>query len=71
MAAVAYGTARVPLPASAAAQLESRKGPFARFMDVLVDSRLQSAERELERHAHMLPRPFKSKPCRNRFPVSG
>ena len=60
MVAVTYGLARVPAnKASERAQAAApRKSLFARFMDALMESRLQQARREIARHAHMLPRVF-------------
>jgi len=71
MVAVTYGAARAALPASAATPVEAHKSRFARFMDALVESRLQAAEREITRHAHMLPRSFTIKQRRNELPFGG
>jgi len=57
MVAVTYGVARVPA-AQAGVQAASRKSIFARFMDALVESRLQAVHREIARHAHLVPRTF-------------
>jgi len=57
MVAVTYGVARVPA-AQASAQAAPRKSIFARFMDALVESRLQAVHREIARHAHLVPRTF-------------
>jgi hypothetical protein len=59
MVAVTYDVARVPAARAAERALaEPRKGLFARFMDALVESRLQAVHREIARHAHLLPRTF-------------
>ena len=60
MVAVTYGVACVPAAKGAkrAPAAVPRKGFFARFMDALVESRLQSVHREIARHAHLLPRRF-------------
>ena len=71
MVAVTYGAARAALPASAATSAEGRKGRFARFMDALVEARLQAAEREIARHAHMLPGSFKIRQRRGELPFGG
>ena len=55
MVAVTYGVARVPAPR---VQVAPRKNIFVRFMDALVESRLQAVHREIARHAHLLPRTF-------------
>jgi len=57
MVAVTYGVARLPA-AKAAKRAQApapRKNFFARFMDALVESRLQQVHREIARHAHLLP----------------
>jgi len=56
MAAVTYGVA----PSSANTKARSRaatprKNVFVRFLDALVESRLQQVHREITRHAHLLP----------------
>ena len=71
MVAVTYGAARADLPTSAATPAEGRKGRFARFTDALVEARLQAAEREIARHAHMLPPSFKIKSRRDELPFGG
>lgn len=60
MVAVTYGVAHVPATEAAdrAATVAPRKGFFARFMDALVESRLQQVHREIARHAHLLPAAF-------------
>jgi hypothetical protein len=60
MVAVTYGVARVPTAelaakAERAKAVTPRKNWFARFMDALIESRMQQARRELARHAHLLP----------------
>jgi len=57
MVAVTYGVARVPAKAAgkSAAQAASRKTWFARFMDALVESRMQQAQREIAKHIHLFP----------------
>jgi len=57
MVAVTYGTARIPATKNAerAKATAPRKNLFARFMDALVESRLQHVHREISRHAHLLP----------------
>jgi len=58
MTAITYGAARVRATKTAgrARAATPRKGPFARFVDALVESRLQHAHREIVKHAHLLPR---------------
>ena len=56
MAAVTYGVA----PSSADGKARSRAGAqrknfIVRFLDALVESRLQQVHREITRHAHLLP----------------
>src|SRR5262245_32665315 len=59
MVAVTYGVPNVPAARAAERALaEPRKSLFARFMDALVESRLQAVHREIARHAHLLPRTF-------------
>jgi hypothetical protein len=61
MVAVTYGVARVPgakVGAKVAERALPRKSLFVRFMDALVESRLQAVHREIARHAHLLPRKF-------------
>ena len=60
MVAVTYGVARVSAKKTAerAKAAAPRKGYFARFMDALVESRLQNVHREIAKHAHLLPRTF-------------
>jgi hypothetical protein len=58
MVAVTYGGARVA-GASAAKRTQGAaqsKTAFGRFVDALMESRLRQAEREIRRHAHLLPR---------------
>jgi hypothetical protein len=57
MVAITFGVARVAsLPAKAAAMTTPHKSLFVRFIDALVESRMQQAHREIVRHAHLLPR---------------
>jgi hypothetical protein len=60
MVALTYGVARVPTnQASERAQAGApRKTLFTRFMEALMESRLQQAHREIARHAHLLPPVF-------------
>lgn len=55
MVAVTYGVARVPANKTAERTQAAapRKSFFARFMDALVESRLQHVQREIARHAHL------------------
>lgn len=57
MVAVTYGVGRAPVgQATERVQAAApRKGIFARFIDALMESRLQQARREIARHAHLLP----------------
>jgi hypothetical protein len=50
--------AKVATKAAGRALAAPRKTPFVRFMDALVESRLQAVHREIARHAHLLPRQF-------------
>ena len=63
MVAVTYGVARVPANKSAERTQATAPGKsfFARFMDALVESRLQHVHREIARHAHLLPHTFDEK----------
>lgn len=63
MVAVTYGVARVPANklAERTQVAAPRKSFLARFMDALVESRLQHVHREIARHAHLLPRTFDEK----------
>ncbi len=63
MVAVTYGVTRVPANKTAERTQAAvpRKSFFARFMDALVESRLQHVQREIARHAHLLPRTFDKK----------
>lgn len=60
MVAVTYGVTRVPATkATGRAQgAAPRKNLLTRFMDALVESRLQQVHREIAKHAHLLPRTF-------------
>lgn len=56
MVAVTYGAPRVPA-ADAIERTQvtaSDKSIFTRFMEALMESRLQQARREIARHAHLL-----------------
>jgi hypothetical protein len=60
MSAVTYGVARVPTAEPAAkgkraGQVAPRKSWFTRFMDALMETRMQQARREIARHRHLLP----------------
>jgi hypothetical protein len=56
MVAVTYGVARVAKEsAKTATKAAQQKNLFERFMDALVESRMQQAHREIVRHAHLLP----------------
>jgi hypothetical protein len=60
MVAVTYGVARVPaVEATAkAGRVEAgapRKSWFTRFVDALIESRMEQARREIAKHAHLLP----------------
>jgi len=63
MVAVTYGVARVPANKTTERTQAAapRKSLFARFMDALVESRLQHVQCEIARHAHLLPRTFDEK----------
>jgi len=66
MVAVTYGVTAVPAAKPAAKAVKAaeralaapRKSFFVRFMDALVESRLQAVHREIASHAHLLPRQF-------------
>jgi hypothetical protein len=59
MVAVTFGVARVPAPkASERAPAAPRKSVFVRFMDALVESRLQAVHRDIARYEHLLARTF-------------
>lgn len=58
MVAVTYGVVAAAEPRKTAERAKSagsRKSWFARFMDALVEARLQQARRELRLHAALLP----------------
>ena len=58
MVAVTYGVSRVrsaKTRAKAARKPTPHKNAFARFVDALVETRMQHAHREIMRHAHLLP----------------
>ena len=58
MVAVTYGVTRVPAAAPEATErtpvAASHKSFFTRFVEALMESRLQQARREIGRHAHLL-----------------
>jgi len=55
MVAVTYGVTRVPAAeAIDRASASAHKTIFTRFMEALMESRLQQARREIARHAHLL-----------------
>ena len=56
MVAVTYGVTRVPAAETAerAQAVASHKTFFTRFMEAMMESRLQQARREIARHAHLL-----------------
>ena len=60
MVAVTYGVARVSAaePAAKAARVKTAapgKSWFARFMDALIEARMQQARREIRMHTELLP----------------
>jgi hypothetical protein len=59
MVAVPYGVARVSAePAAKAGRAQGavpRKSWFARFMDALIEARMQQARREIRMHTGLLP----------------
>jgi len=57
MVAVTYGVARVPTAAKAALAKTAAPGKswFARFMDALIESRMQQARHEIRMHTGLLP----------------
>jgi hypothetical protein len=59
MVAVTFGVARVhALKATERAPAAPRKSLFVRFMDALVESRLQAVHRDIARYQHLLARTF-------------
>jgi hypothetical protein len=60
MVAVTYGVTRILAnKANEQAQAAAPQKTFlVRFMEALMESRLQQAHREIVRHAHLLPRKF-------------
>lgn len=56
MVAVTYGVSRVPAAEAAerAPVAVSQKSLFTRFMEALMESRLQQARREMAKHAHVM-----------------
>jgi hypothetical protein len=57
MVALTYAISRIAAPRSKTNAVRT-KTVFARFMDALMESRMQQARRELMRHAHLLPKDF-------------
>jgi len=57
MAAVTYGVDHIPAVETAepAVAPGPRKSWFARFMDAMMESRMQQARREIAMHMRMLP----------------
>ena len=55
MVAAAYGARVSPKPARPSVAEAPRKSWFARFMDALIEARMQQAHREIARHAQLLP----------------
>ncbi len=59
MAAITYGDVRLPAPAPVFKSGRAKtKGLFARFMDALIESRLEAARREISLHRTLLPYTF-------------
>ena len=58
MVAVTYGVARVGAKSrrktAKAAAKTPRKNWFERFLDAMIESRMQSARREIAKHSHLL-----------------
>lgn len=56
MSTATCGTTRIPATDSLAprAQIEQRKGFFARLLDAMAESRSIQARREIAKHAHLL-----------------
>jgi hypothetical protein len=57
MVAVTYGVARVPVAGSdeRAQAAAPHKGLFARFLQRVMESRMEHARREIAKHAHLMP----------------
>ena len=59
MVAVTFDVARVPAgkaaPTTRTATVAPRKRWYVRFMEALIESRAQQAQREIARHIHLLP----------------
>lgn len=56
MVAVTYDVGRVAAAKGGEAKAGAhRNGLFGRFMDALIESRMQQARREIARHAHLMP----------------
>jgi hypothetical protein len=60
MVAVTYDVAGVPdsKPAARPQAAAPRKSWFARFMDALIEARMQQARREISMHMHLLSYTF-------------
>ena len=54
MVAVTYGASRAPAAAERVRVGSPHKSLFTRFMEAMMESRLQQARREIARHAHVL-----------------
>jgi hypothetical protein len=55
MVAVTYGARTARAIRKIADNTASHRGWFARFVDALIEVRMQQARREIARHAHLLP----------------
>jgi hypothetical protein len=58
MVAITYGTARIvarKAVKAARAEAPPRKPWYARFMDALIESRMQQAQREINQYLRLLP----------------
>lgn len=60
MVAVTYGDARLApaAPTASAKSAVPQKDWFARFMDALIEARMQQARREIRMHTQLLPYGF-------------
>jgi hypothetical protein len=63
MVAVTYGVTRVPTtePAAKAGRAKTavpRKSWFARFLDAMIEARMEQARREIRMHTRLLPYTF-------------
>ncbi len=61
MVALTYAISRIAAPRGTNTAART-KNVFSRFMDALMESRMQQARRELMRHAHLLPKDFFDNP---------